>query len=75
MKEESKNDSGFCKKQMAFEFVSSSDGKAAVAKAANVLFKKYYLDGDTEKPFFTEAYLSDALKNLGLSCLCASLIL
>ncbi|XP_024960134.1 dehydrodolichyl diphosphate synthase complex subunit nus1-like isoform X2 [Cynara cardunculus var. scolymus] len=52
------------KKQMDFEFVSISDGKEAVAKAANVLFKKYYLDGDTEKPFFTETYLNDALKAL-----------
>ncbi|KAL4581256.1 hypothetical protein LXL04_017466 [Taraxacum kok-saghyz] len=52
-------------KQIAFEFVSSSDGKEAVAKAANVLFKKYYSDGDTEKPFFTESYLTDALKTLG----------
>lgn len=33
---------------MAFEFVSISDGKEAVTKAANVLFKKYYLDEDTE---------------------------
>lgn len=52
---------------MDFEFVSISDGKLVVAKAADVLFKKYYLDDDdAEKPFFTESYLTDALKTLGL---------
>ncbi|KAI3702492.1 hypothetical protein L6452_28230 [Arctium lappa] len=63
--DDSKTDPIHSKKQMDFEFVSVSDGKEAVAKAANVLFKKYYLDGDTEKPFFTETYLTDALKTLG----------
>uniref|UniRef100_A0A251TM60 ditrans,polycis-polyprenyl diphosphate synthase [(2E,6E)-farnesyldiphosphate specific] n=2 Tax=Helianthus annuus TaxID=4232 RepID=A0A251TM60_HELAN len=53
------------KKRMDFEFVSITDGKEAVAKAANLLFKKYYVDGDSEKPFFTEAHLTDALKTLG----------
>lgn len=63
--DDSRTDPIHSKKQMDFEFVSISDGKEAVAKAANVLFKKYYLDGDTEKPFFTETYLTDALKTLG----------
>ncbi|KAF5769105.1 putative dehydrodolichyl diphosphate synthase complex subunit Nus1 [Helianthus annuus] len=55
------------KKWMDFEFVSISDGKEAVAKAANVLFKKYYVDEeDSEKPFFTETHLTEALKTLGL---------
>lgn len=54
------------KKRMDFEFVSISDGKEAVAKAANLLFKKYYVDGDSEKPFFTETHLTEALKTLGL---------
>ncbi|KAL8234770.1 hypothetical protein R6Q59_020870 [Mikania micrantha] len=53
------------KKKMSFEFVSISDGKEAVAKAANLLFKKYYTDGDSEKPFFTETHLTEALKTLG----------
>ncbi|MFS7961107.1 putative decaprenyl diphosphate synthase-like superfamily [Helianthus anomalus] len=54
------------KKRMDFEFVSISDGKEAVAKAANVLFKKYYVDEeDSEKPFFTETHLTEALKTLG----------
>ncbi|KAI3828013.1 hypothetical protein L1987_02103 [Smallanthus sonchifolius] len=64
--EDSKIDPIFTKTQMQFEFVSISDGKEAVAKAANLLFNKYYLDGDTEKPFFTEADLSNALKTLGV---------
>lgn len=50
---------------MEFEFVSLVDGKEAVAKAANLLFKKYYADEDSEKPFFTETYLTEALKTLG----------
>ncbi|KAJ0703628.1 putative dehydrodolichyl diphosphate synthase complex subunit Nus1 [Helianthus annuus] len=55
------------KKRMDFELVSITDGKEAVAKAANVLFKKYYVDEeDSEKPFFTETHLTEALKTLGL---------
>nr|XP_043629360.1 dehydrodolichyl diphosphate synthase complex subunit nus1-like [Erigeron canadensis] len=62
---DSKTDFFLGKKKMDFEFVSISDGKEAVAKAANLLFKMYYLGEDTEKPFFTETYLSAALKTLG----------
>nr|GEY98809.1 dehydrodolichyl diphosphate synthase complex subunit nus1 [Tanacetum cinerariifolium] len=64
-KEDSKNAPLFSKKQMEFEFVSLIDGKEAVAKAANLLFKKYYADEDSEKPFFTETYLTEALRTLG----------
>lgn len=64
-KEDSKNAPLLSKKQMEFEFVSLIDGKEAVAKAANLLFKKYYADEDSEKPFFTETYLTEALKTLG----------
>ncbi|XP_071689007.1 uncharacterized protein [Rutidosis leptorrhynchoides] len=53
------------KKRMDFEFVSITDGKEAVAKAANLLFEKYYVNGDSEKPFFTETHLTEALKTLG----------
>nr|GEU94783.1 dehydrodolichyl diphosphate synthase complex subunit nus1 [Tanacetum cinerariifolium] len=63
--EDSKNAPLFSKKQMEFEFVSLIDGKEAVAKAANLLFKKYYADEDSEKPFFTETYLTEALRTLG----------
>ncbi|KAJ9537833.1 hypothetical protein OSB04_030566 [Centaurea solstitialis] len=52
-------------KRMDFEFVSISDGKEAVAKAANLLLKKYYSDGESEKPFFTETHLTEALRTLG----------
>lgn len=67
MQEDSTIDPSLCEtqKEMEFEFVSISDGKETVAKAANVLFNKYYLDGDTEKPFLTDADLSEALENLG----------
>lgn len=53
------------KRQMDFEFVSIVDGKETVAKAANLLYKKYYVDANSEKPFFTEFYLTEALKVLG----------
>lgn len=66
MQDNSKTSSLLKKKRMDFEFVSISDGKEAVAKAANLLFKKYYVDGDSEAPFFTETYLTEALKTLGL---------
>nr|GEZ28302.1 dehydrodolichyl diphosphate synthase complex subunit nus1 [Tanacetum cinerariifolium] len=60
-----KNAPLFSKKQMEFEFVSLIDGKEAVAKAANLLFKNYYADEDSEKPLFTETYLTEALRTLG----------
>lgn len=53
------------KKKMDFEFVSMVDGKETVAKAANLLYKKYYSDANSEKPFFTETYLTEALRILG----------
>lgn len=53
------------KRKMEFEFVSIIDGKETVAKAANLLYKKYYSDANTEKPFFTETYLTEALRILG----------
>lgn len=65
LSEDSKNAPLLNKRQMEFEFVSLIDGKEAVAKAANLLFKKYYADEHSEKPFFTETYLTEALKTLG----------
>ncbi|KAL7598053.1 hypothetical protein Lser_V15G24745 [Lactuca serriola] len=53
------------KRKMDFEFVSIVDGKETVAKAANLLYKKYYSDPNSEKPFFTETYLTEALRILG----------
>lgn len=66
MQENLASDSFLDKKRMEIEYVSLSDGKEAVAKAANLLFKKYYADADSEKPFFTETHLTEALKTLGL---------
>ncbi|KAL0419652.1 UNVERIFIED_CONTAM: hypothetical protein Sradi_1378700 [Sesamum radiatum] len=42
-------------KNMSLEVISFSDGKHEVTKAANVLLKKHYLNGNTEKPNLTEA--------------------
>uniref|UniRef100_A0A5B7APY0 ditrans,polycis-polyprenyl diphosphate synthase [(2E,6E)-farnesyldiphosphate specific] n=1 Tax=Davidia involucrata TaxID=16924 RepID=A0A5B7APY0_DAVIN len=52
------------KKHVTLEFASFSDGKEAVAKAANLLFAKYYL-GDQEQPIFTESHLAEALRAIG----------
>ncbi|MFQ6635995.1 hypothetical protein Gotur_013702 [Gossypium turneri] len=55
---------------MTLEFVSFSDGKEAVAKAANVLFMKYSKSGVTDQnqkeKIFTESQMSEALKTVGL---------
>ncbi|KAL6986675.1 ditrans,polycis-polyprenyl diphosphate synthase [(2E,6E)-farnesyl], partial [Sarracenia purpurea var. burkii] len=47
--------------QIHLEFASYSDGKEAVAKAANLLFVKYYLGRDQEEPIFTESHIAEAL--------------
>ncbi|KAL0334752.1 UNVERIFIED_CONTAM: hypothetical protein Sradi_4687100 [Sesamum radiatum] len=52
-------------KNMSLEVISFSDGKHAVTKAANVLLKKYYLNGNTEKPNLTESDMADALGEIG----------
>ncbi|MBA0863853.1 hypothetical protein Goshw_026706 [Gossypium schwendimanii] len=55
---------------MTLEFVSFSDGKEAVVKAANVLFMKYSKSGVTDQnqkeKIFTESQMSEALKTVGL---------
>ncbi|PON76856.1 Decaprenyl diphosphate synthase-like [Parasponia andersonii] len=54
---------------MTLEFASFSDGKEAVTKAANLLFRKYMtftdLDRDQEERIFTEAQMAEALKAIG----------
>ncbi|KAM6576386.1 hypothetical protein CsatB_028223 [Cannabis sativa] len=54
---------------MTLEFASFSDGKEAVAKAANFLLRKYMtstaLNGNQEENTFTEAQMADALKAIG----------
>ncbi|KAH1063503.1 hypothetical protein J1N35_028490 [Gossypium stocksii] len=53
---------------MTLEFVSFSDGKEAVAKAANVLFMKYskyvMTDQNQKEKIFTESQMSEALKTV-----------
>ena len=55
---------------MTLEFASFSDGKEAVAKAANVLFMKCLKSGATdqnqEEQIFTESQMGEALKTVGL---------
>lgn len=55
---------------ITLEFASISDGKEAVAKAANVLFIKYFKSADSggcqEEPIFTEHDMTEALKAVGL---------
>lgn len=57
-------------KHISVEFASFSDGKEAVAKAANLLFRKYLKLGDSEKiqeeKIFTEARMTEALTAVGL---------
>ncbi|KAI3446089.1 hypothetical protein Pfo_002754 [Paulownia fortunei] len=52
-------------KYMSLEVISFSDGKHAVAKAANFLLKKQYLSDNTEKPKLTESDMTDALGAIG----------
>ncbi|KAE8708402.1 CLP protease proteolytic subunit 6 isoform 1 [Hibiscus syriacus] len=54
---------------MTLEFVSFSDGKEAVARAANVLLMKYIKSGATGsnqgEQIFTDSQMSEALKTVG----------
>lgn len=53
-------------KLMTIEFASFSDGKEAVAKAANLLFMNHLkLGGDLMAPIFTERNITDALRAIG----------
>ncbi|PPS20232.1 hypothetical protein GOBAR_AA00358 [Gossypium barbadense] len=58
---------------MTLEFVSFSDGKEAVAKAANVLFMKYSKSGVTDQnqkeKIFTESQMTEALKTVHMGLL------
>lgn len=60
------------KKNMNLELASPSDGKEAVAKAANLLFTKHLeLKNTTEdqgENIFTEANMTEALRTIGLCC-------
>ncbi|KAL6965216.1 ditrans,polycis-polyprenyl diphosphate synthase [(2E,6E)-farnesyl], partial [Sarracenia purpurea var. burkii] len=64
-KETTKNVPLLDQQQIHLEFASYSDGKEAVAKAANLLFVKYYLGRDQEEPIFTESHIAEALGTVG----------
>ncbi|KAL2928533.1 Dehydrodolichyl diphosphate synthase complex subunit Nus1 [Bienertia sinuspersici] len=51
---------------MTLEFISSSDAKEGVVKAANMLFLKYK-DLNEDKPKFTESLVDEALQLVGCS--------
>ncbi|KAK4789466.1 hypothetical protein SAY86_016770 [Trapa natans] len=56
---------------MSLEFASQSDGKDALARAANLLFMKHLklrsLGDAQEEKIFTEAHMVEALKDVGSS--------
>ncbi|GMN36467.1 hypothetical protein TIFTF001_006046 [Ficus carica] len=64
---------------MTLEFASFSDGKEAVAKAANLLLGTYMklaeLGGDQEEKIFTEPYMAEALKATGCNVIEPDLML
>ncbi|KAL1554247.1 ditrans,polycis-polyprenyl diphosphate synthase [Salvia divinorum] len=52
-------------KYLNLEVISFTDGKHAVARAANFLLKKHYLNADAEIPELTESDMADALAEIG----------
>ena len=70
MQEAVENDKVLDQKHMMLEFASFSDGKEAVAKAANLLFVKSLTSknssGDQEDEIFTEPHMTEALRAVGL---------
>uniref|UniRef100_A0A1J3IBW6 ditrans,polycis-polyprenyl diphosphate synthase [(2E,6E)-farnesyldiphosphate specific] n=1 Tax=Noccaea caerulescens TaxID=107243 RepID=A0A1J3IBW6_NOCCA len=56
-------------KRIAIEFISSSDNKEAIVKAANILLEKYlkssHPEDDKGEDFFTESHLNEALSVVG----------
>ncbi|CAA2988561.1 dehydrodolichyl diphosphate syntase complex subunit NUS1 isoform X1 [Olea europaea subsp. europaea] len=65
VKEITTSDSLLDQKCMNLEFISFSDGKAAVARAANFLFEKHYSSDNKKKPNFTEFDMAGALRAIG----------
>lgn len=66
MQEATKSDPLLDRKHITLEFASFSDGKEAVAKAANYLFTKNYSSGDQKELSFTESHMDEALKAVGV---------
>lgn len=56
------------RKYITLEFASFSDGKKAVSKAANYLFKKNYICEEQKEFVCTEAHIDEALKAIGCAC-------
>ncbi|KAL7118808.1 hypothetical protein ACP275_02G024600 [Erythranthe tilingii] len=65
MSNETTSDPLVDQKCLSLEVISFSDGKQAVAKAADVLLKKHYSSSNTEKPKLTESDMTDALGAIG----------
>ncbi|KAK4762472.1 hypothetical protein SAY86_008240 [Trapa natans] len=66
--EEGDEKSGLDSKTMILEFTSQFDGKEALARAANLLFKRHLklsLGENQEEKIFTEAQMTEALKAVG----------
>lgn len=70
LQEGTANGSLLTKKYLDLEFISFSDGKEAVAKAANYLFVKHYATSGKEKPNFTEPQMAEALAAIGWFLFC-----
>lgn len=73
MQEATKSDS-LVRKYMTLEFASFSDGKKAVSKAANYLFKKNYLYEEQKDFVCTESHIDEALKAIGMRFLYTSVL-
>lgn len=71
MQESGENDPLVDHNHMTLEFISCSDGKEAVTKAANLVFMKYMkstkLAGKQDEQIFTETHMAEALKAIGLA--------
>lgn len=63
--EEATKSDSLVSKYITLEFASFSDGKKAVSKAANHLFKKYYFCEEQEEFVCTESHIDEALKEIG----------
>lgn len=53
------------KEPMTLEFVSSSNGKEAIAQAANYIFTSYYMCGYQKDQPCTESHIDEALEAIG----------
>ncbi|KAK6946218.1 hypothetical protein RJ641_013762, partial [Dillenia turbinata] len=68
MQEAAENDLLLDKNSMTLEFASYSDGKEAVAEAANLLFQNYKegkFGVQQQEPVLTESHMTEALKSVG----------